>query len=231
MIFISEDTFMTEIYWINLPKLLDNMEEKGWYVTGYSFDYKTNEFVSIISRAPEDIKCKDCPLDVTSRMTIYKNGDLESPLVCYTTDRWIHINVPEFYHFFELEGNSNVPFKLILKRFIHYIDNHINPVFQKKQIDKVEKCILNYLSVSDSTSPERIYCFSVGHSRCKKDGSPGKRSTFNSEKTKRLRPNLYEKYGKYIELSFSYSEDPNKLKNDWEIIRNFEANERKKGNL
>lgn len=36
---------MTEIYWINLPKLLDNMEEKGWYVTGYSFDYKTNEFV------------------------------------------------------------------------------------------------------------------------------------------------------------------------------------------
>ena len=127
---------MTEIYWINLPKLLDNMEEKGWYVTGYSFDYKTNEFVSIISRAPEDIKCKDCPLDVTSRMTIYKNGDLESPLVCYTTDRWIHINVPEFYHFFELEGNSNVPFKLILKRFIHYIDNHINPVFQKKREEK-----------------------------------------------------------------------------------------------
>ena len=165
-------------------------------------------------------------------MTIYKNEDLDSPFTCYTTDRWIHINdVPDFYRFFEVKGNSKIPFKLILKRFIHYIDKNINPEFQKNQAEKIEKCILNYLSVSDSTSPDRVYCFSVGHSRCKKDGSPGKRSTFNSEKTKRLRPNLYEKYGKYIELSFSYSEDPNKLKTDWEIIRNFEANEKKKGNL
>ncbi|HAP3574401.1 TPA: hypothetical protein IUD81_002634 [Enterococcus faecalis] len=221
---------MKEIYWKNLTKLLNSMEEKGWYVTGFSFNYKRNEFVSIISRAPEDIKYSRCPLNITSCMTIYKNRDLENPLICYTADRWIHVNVPDFYRFFELEGKNDVPFKLIIQRFIKYLDGYIDPVFRKKQTKQIEKCILNYLSVSDSTSPNRIYCFSVGHSRCRKDGTPGKRSTFNSEKTRRLRSKLYEKYGKYTELSFSYSEDPNKEKSDWEIIRNFENNETRKNN-
>lgn len=32
------------------------MKEKGWNITGCSFDYNEHEFVALISRAEEDLK-------------------------------------------------------------------------------------------------------------------------------------------------------------------------------
>lgn len=100
------------------------------------------------------------------------------------------------------------------RSFLDGFDHSTDLVDEIEKIKRYEKDILRKIKLSKE-----------------KKVSISKYTAFNSEKTKRLRPNLYEKYGKYIELSFSYSEDSNKLKNDWEIIRNFEANEKKKGNL
>ncbi|EMJ4211535.1 hypothetical protein RD728_002311 [Enterococcus faecalis] len=215
---------MIGLFWENLKSLLSDMKEKGWNITGCSFDYNEHEFVALISRAEEDLK--EFPL-ATSKIIIYKDSNLNEELVCYSLEHWLHVDVPRFYNFFELKGSNNIPFKKILARFIRFLDKGISPTFKKDVKVEINQAILKYVSVSDSDDPDKLYCFSVGHSRKRKNGEPGRRSSFNTEKTKRLRETLFEKLGKFEELSFRYTKNPLKEKEDWEIIRNFENRNKK----
>lgn len=72
------------------------------------------------------------------------------------------------------------------------------------------------LSISDSEDPNKIYCYKI---RINPNG--GKRSDFNSDKTKLLRPALFRKFENDPSVSFCYSDDPLKENDDSTILYNF----------
>ena len=72
------------------------------------------------------------------------------------------------------------------------------------------------LSISDSEDPNKIYCYKI-----RRNPNGGKRSDFNSDKTKLLRPDLFRKFENEHSVSFCYSDDPLKENDDSTILYNF----------
>ena len=72
------------------------------------------------------------------------------------------------------------------------------------------------LSISDSEDPNKIYCYKM-----RRNPNGRKRSDFNSDKTKLLRPILFKKFENESGVSFCYSDDPLKENDDSTILSNF----------
>lgn len=66
-------------------------------------------------------------------------------------------------------------------------------------------------------NPDAIYCFKLKRNPCI-DGKQHQRTPFNSDKTKLLRPQLYEKLKDDDTISFCYTDDVTKAKYDYELL-------------
>ncbi len=72
------------------------------------------------------------------------------------------------------------------------------------------------LSKRDRQDPNKRFCYGVMRNP---DGR--KRSTFNDNKTRFIRPTLYPEFSDDLSISFCYSTDSNDEKSDAVIIKNF----------
>ena len=70
-------------------------------------------------------------------------------------------------------------------------------------------------SLSKSENPNKIYCIGL------RRNIKGSRSEYNKDKTKLLRPTLFQKFKNNKDISFCYSENKEKEKTDIEILENF----------
>lgn len=77
------------------------------------------------------------------------------------------------------------------------------------------------LSKSDGEDVNKIYCFKVKRNPLKSNNTLGQRTPYNDNKTRLLRPTLYEKLGKETNISFCYSKNPEDEKSDDEILANW----------
>lgn len=76
----------------------------------------------------------------------------------------------------------------------------------------------------DNENQYKIYCHNIRRNPSKNNGLPGKRSQYNDNKTRLLRPNLYEMLKNDESISFCYYEDQNMHRSDNEIIKNWTNN-------
>ncbi|MHC3386823.1 DUF6037 family protein [Lacticaseibacillus paracasei] len=72
------------------------------------------------------------------------------------------------------------------------------------------------LSISDSEDPKKKYCFGV-----KRNPKGSSRSSFNDNKTRLLRPDLYKYFKDDKTISFCYSSEIQAEKTDSEIMEVF----------
>ena len=79
-----------------------------------------------------------------------------------------------------------------------------------------KQTMVRSLSISDSEDPEKVYCTMI-----RRNPQGKKRSEFNSDKTKLLRNKMFEYFKDDESISFCYSKDSKKEKNDSEILKNF----------
>ena len=79
------------------------------------------------------------------------------------------------------------------------------------------------LSHYDKEDANKIYCYKVIRNPKREDGTNGRRSSFNDNKTRLLIPRLYEKLKDDPSISFCYSDDPTMEKSDEEIISNLSS--------
>ena len=79
------------------------------------------------------------------------------------------------------------------------------------------------LSESDRDDPNKIYCYSVKRNPEKSSGGYGKRSPYNDNKARILRPTLYEEL-RNENTCFRFSADPNKHEEDSTILYNWSQN-------
>lgn len=196
----------------NLRLLKAEMEKNDWIICSFLFSYKRIEYAVLVNRFTEKEKKKD-------RYALVKLQfiDINKPsksLVVEANSKCLIIDTKTLRAFFNIEYGENLGD--ILKQFTQYLGNNI-PLQIPKEYSEIEKRLMVIsLSKSDSEDPDKVFCFNI-----KRNPNGGRRTQYNSDKTKILRPNLFKFFSNDTNISFLYSSDRLKEKDDNYILKNF----------
>lgn len=196
----------------NLRLLKAEMEKNDWIICSFLFSYKRIEYAVLVNRFTEKEKKKD-------RYALVKLQfiDINKPsksLVVEANSKCLIIDTKILRAFFNIEYGENLGD--ILKQFTQYLGNNI-PLQIPKEYSEIEKRLMVIsLSKSDSEDPDKVFCFNI-----KRNPNGGRRTQYNSDKTKILRPNLFKFFSNDTNISFLYSSDRLKEKDDNYILKNF----------
>ena len=196
----------------NLKELRDNMEEKGWTICSFLFKYKGIEYIVLVKRFVGIEKKKDQYALV--KLHFMKSNDLSDDLQVEANIRGLIIKARVLREYFGIEYQKNLG--NILKQFAERLGNEIPKDVPKYFSDIETTAMVRSLSKSDSEDPNKIYCNKV-----RRNPSGGRRSEFNADKTKLLRPELFKYFSNEPNISFCYYSDPSLENDDTTILRNF----------
>ena len=215
----------------NLRSLRDDMRKKGWTIDSFRFPFNgVNYIVLVILYFPGEEKGYALvkldflhPEDFKYHLLVPANSN---GLICGAMDLRIFFKMPPDY---EHLGDA---LRTLTKQLGYCTPTKANT--EKSQDEK--KAIVYELSDGNSEDAEKLYCFAVKRNPVLMDKETNepkqlKRSAHNDQKTKILRPTLYEKLGKDDTLSFCYSNDSEMNYSDEVIIDNWLKNKEKELNL
>lgn len=196
----------------NLKQLKDDMLSKGWTICSFIFDYKGIEYIVLVKRlVGTEKRVNEYAL---VKLHFMKTDNLLDDLQVEANSRKLIIEPRKLREYFEIEYKENLG--NILQQFTESLGKVI-PIHIPEHISEIEKnAMVRSLSRSDSEDPNKIYCNKV---RRNPDG--GQRSEFNSDKTKLLRPSLFENFRNDKSISFCYYTDQSMENDDATILRNF----------
>mgnify|MGYP001801912591 CR=1 FL=1 len=196
----------------NFKLLKKDMEENGWVIEAFPFNYKNNNYIVL---AKLYLKDESRPKYALLKTEIIKRNDInESITYPVNSNGFIDIDVQEFREFFDIEYSKQLG--NILQQFNAYFSEFIPTEINLNKPETLKEVMVSSLSKSDSEDPDKIYCFTVT-----RNGERGNRSDFNDNKTRLLRPNLYLKFKDDLTISFCYKKEKKEEKSDSEILLNF----------
>ncbi len=200
------------MYLKNLKTLKDDMVKNKWTICSFLFEYKKIEYIVLIKRFVGTEKRIDEFALV--KLHFMKTSDMNDSLEVEANSLKIIIEPQKLRNYFGIEWQENLGD--IIMQFTKQLGNKI-PKKIPNNISNVEKsAMLNSLSKSDAENPNKIYCGKV-----RRNPNKGKRSEYNSDKTKLLRASLFALFKNEPNVSFCYYEDINKENDDATILRNF----------
>lgn len=204
----------------NLKLLKADMETKGWIIDRFRFEYENTQYVVLVKLYTKE---EEKPQFALLKLDFLKGGILDDHLEVPANAKRLltapdsNVSVKALRMFFNIVygkdlGDKLAYFTALLGKRIpaHYIE--------KCSADDDVKIILKVLAKSDSEDPNKIFCYKIRRNPPRKDGSPGIRSEYNDNKTRLLRPKLYEKLGRDWSISFCYSDDSSEECSDTTII-------------
>ena len=196
----------------NLKLLNDDMKNKGWIITSFTFRYKTINYIVLVKRFLSEEKRENKYSLV--KLEFMKENDLEDSLLVEANSRQIFVDAKIFRQYFGIAYVPNLGD--IFKQFYGIFGKSIPSTIKIVNTDFEKTAMVKSLSISDSEDPTKIYCTNV-----RRNPEGQKRSVFNSDKTKILRPRLYEYFKDEESISFCYSNDECKNNDDATILKNF----------
>lgn len=204
---------MAEIRFKNLPKLLKDIQEKGWRIDSFLFEYNGVKTIAIITLYENDDK-------KTSKYAVAKiefvmRKDTTKSINGYIDFYEVHFkDYYEFIRFFNI--NVTGERRDLFIDFAEYFSKKIpdRKIVQKN--DEIERVVL--ARRTDPNDPDAIYCKEVRRNGRFSDGTPHHRSPENSNKAELLRENLYLKYKEELNYSFYFSTKPEDERTDEEIM-------------
>jgi Family of unknown function (DUF6037) len=116
--------------------------------------------------------------------------------------------------FFDIDYSPNIGD--ILHQFNEYFSRFIPTQVNPNKSESLKSSMIYSLSRSDSEDPNKIYCFTI-----RRNHNNGRRTPFNDNKSRLLRPSLYSKFKEEPTISFCYSINYKDEKSDEEIIKSF----------
>ena len=198
----------------NLKSLRDDMRNNGWAIEVFSFAYKgVNYFVSVELYQSNETK----PKYALCKLKFMDKANLDRELFSPANTQKILINAKELREYFGIEYAENLGD--ILQQFSEQLGKFIPTIVREDKSEGDKEAMIRCLSKGDSENPNRIYCYKVRHNPKRKDRSPGQRSPFNDNKARILRPKLYEVFKSDSSISFCFSDDPAKERNDASILQ------------
>ena len=196
----------------NLVGLRAEMESKDWSLCSFIFKYKGVEYIVLVKRFVGNEKKKSKYALV--RLYFMKSDNLNDGLEIEANSKNLLVDIKILRQYFEIEYVDNLG--SIIKQF----KAQLGVAFPKTisaSISQIERKAMVYsLSKSDSEDSGKIYCNKV-----KRNPKGAKRSVFNSDKTKLLRPSLFKLFCNEPNISFCYYADPTMENTDEVIMRNF----------
>ena len=195
----------------NFKLLKADMIAKGWVIEGFPFNYKSHDYI-VLAKLYEDGEEK--PKYALIKVDILKSEDINERLDLHANTNGFLIGAKPLREFFNIEYGENLGD--ILSQFNEYFAQFIPTQLTLDKPPQIEEAMVASLLKSDSQDPNKRYCYGV---RRNPDGK--KRTPFNDNKTRLLRPTLYPEFSGDQSISFCYSTDTNDHKSDAVIIQNF----------
>lgn len=194
----------------NLNKLKNDMKEKDWTICSFIFNYKNTEYIVLVKRfVGNQTRINKYALVILHFM---KANNLKHELVVEANSNSLLVDAKILREYFEIKYGTNLGD--VLKQLTEKLGKVIPVEVPEITRDDQKKAMVYSLSKSDSEDPNKIYCIGT-----RRNPKGMKRSPFNSDKTKLLRLDLYNKLSSDESISFCYSADPSKEKDDSELLK------------
>ena len=197
----------------NIKKLRDDMRKKGWTVTAFEFPYNKNKYVVVVDLLAKD---RDDKIWIVN-LTFIDVNDEERKLEVKANSSSFDISVKEIRRFFKIQYSNNIG--NLLKQFYRQFQIYV-PIYAKEiKNQKTKKVLLNYINRADNN--EGLYLFKIIRNP-KINGVQRHRTKHNGDKTRLLRPEIYELFYHDDTISFCYTDNPALEKNNQELILSFQ---------
>lgn len=185
------------------------MISKEWQITPFLFNYKGTEYIILVKLYQ---KYETRPKYSIVKLEFIKRNDINESISAYSTLYKINFkDAKTFREFFNISYSKNLVD--IFLQFSEQVSSFIPTKVNDNIETELKTIMINSLSQSDAEDPNKIYCFSVKRI--------GKRSPFNNNKARLLRPKLYEKLKTDKYINFCFADNPLKEKSDEEILYNW----------
>ncbi|UFH58268.1 DUF6037 family protein [Sulfurovum mangrovi] len=198
----------------NFRVLKQDMENHGWVIEAFQFIYKNRDYIVLAKLYQKDDRK---PKYALLQVEILKKNDINDNLTIPVNTNGFMTDAKTLREFFDIDYSENIGD--ILRQFNEYFSTFIPTQVNLAKSQELKVVMTNSLSKSDSQDPSKIYCFSI-----KRNPDTEKRTPFNDNKSRLLRPSLYVKFKDDHTVSFCYSSKKEKEKTDGEIINNFSNN-------
>lgn len=195
----------------NLKSLRDDMVSKNENFDIFEFQYKGKKYFVIVEVFEQDKK----PEFALGKLIFLRFENVTDKFETWANSKELMSNAKTIREFFGIDYSKQLGVEF--QTLFAALGNAIPYAFSSKRKNKNKDILSSFVISSDPEDPNRKYCFAVRR-------TGGTRRPYNDEKTKLLRPKLYDALGKYKEVSFLYSNDPNDEKDTRTIIENFEKN-------
>lgn len=198
----------------NFRVLKQDMENHGWVIEAFPFKYINRDYIVLAKLYQRGDKK---PQYALLQVEILKKNDINDNLTVPVNTNGFMTDAKTLREFFDIGYTENIGD--ILSQFNEYFSTCIPTQVNLNKSQDLKVAMTNSLSKSDSQDPNKIYCFSI-----KRNPGTEKRTPFNDNKSRLLRPSLYIKFKDDYTVSFCYSSKKEKEKADGEIINNFSNN-------
>ncbi|MGJ0909194.1 DUF6037 family protein [Clostridium botulinum] len=206
----------------NLKQLKHDMEFKGWTIDSFYFYYKKQNYIVLVKLFDSDEKRPEYAL---VKLEFLKENDFTDSLLVSANSVKLFIDAKTLREYFNIEYVENLGD--ILSQFNQRLAEVIPTEVLDNKTEAQEIAMLTSLNKSDPEDPRKIYCYAVKRNPRKSDGTLGRRSPYNDNKTRIRRKTLYARLGNDTNLSFYYSMNIDEENSDEIIIANWIKNQNK----
>lgn len=216
----------------NVTKLRNSLREAGYYITAFAFEFNHVEsFVLFEDARILGREAKYVSAVLTFRDLLDSNRFVEVTANAGGIDL-NNSNKRDFYKFFHVQYGE---FNNFWQQFNEKLNSVIPPIFYKPIDKSIVNAVIHQLGKrNNEPDPNAIYCYSAF--RLPVDSRTNlqmHRTAFMDQKTRMLRPRLYECIHAEIDQSvtFRYTADPTRELSDEEILRQFALCEAERSRL
>jgi len=203
----------------NLKLLKKDMEDKGWWIDSFMFKYIQYDYIVLIKLYTENEEKPDYAL---LKIEFLKAENHDDSLLVPANSVKFFVEAKTLREYFNIRYGENLGD--ILQQFNEHFASFIPKEVIDNKTEDQKKAMIKSLSASDAEDPDKIFCNKVRRNRKRLDGTLGQRSGFNDNKTRILRPNLYQRLKKETNLSFCFSKDQSEENSNETIIYNWTNN-------
>lgn len=197
----------------HLEFLKNDMQKKNWAICGFLFSYKGQGYIVLVKRFVRGEKRENKYALV--KLHFMKNNDLNDDLQVEANRSRLIIGAKALRQYFGIAYSDNIGD--ILRQFTERLGRIIPKTVPTNLSDLEKKAIVNSLKGKNNAEDiNKIYCYAI-----KRNPGKSRRSAFNTNKTRLLRPSLFQYFCNDPSISFCYSCQPLMENDDATILRNF----------
>ena len=184
----------------NIGILLEDLRRNKWHITAFQFDYKDKNYIVLF----EDITNLQLIANrYLALLTFIDKADETRILQVKANTYCFEIDAKKFREYFGIEYVQKLGD--VFKQFYERFGKAIKKSHLTEFNEQTKQLLVKRLSYNDKDNANAICCYKVIRNGIY-DGKQRHRTPFNRDKTKLLRPELYNLFKADDTLSFCYRE-------------------------